>query len=257
MRTEPRNRARCGMRLRCCASGWSLGRIGITEVHATFSASFGRVLIATTATALALSSFGRCEAQVQRPADSVLVGIRKDCWVAAQVVRTGHPAAQMTSATERLPSCAQEGPPALASRWRTIPADASDLGAMTRASMRIRDGNLYSQLLQVAEDATRPAQVRVAAMLVLSKYVNPGTGVVLGQLVPPDSVRRIPMAMGSTTHTSYDLGAVPMPRGITPRVLALLERLAADRAGQPREVWFAAGMLAKRVRFDMEHLPTP
>jgi hypothetical protein len=125
------------------------------------------------------------------------------------------------------------------------------------ATMRVHDGALYSELLAVADDPARPPQVRVATMLALAKLTNPGIGVPLRSLTPPDSIRRIPMALGSTTHAPYTVGPIPIPPGYRLQVLALLERLAADRTGQPREVWYAAGMLAKRARADLEHLPEP
>jgi hypothetical protein len=174
-----------------------------------------------------------------------------ECRLADQVLRTGQPAPRLTWATERAVACAELGPAALAYRWRSIGGDPKETGELARASMRVRDGHLYSDLVRIADDNGRPAQVRVAALLVLAKYVNPGNGVALAQLIPPDSIGRIRIANGSTTYTSYAIGAVPMPPGVGPQVLSLMERLAQDRAAQPREVWYAAGMLAMRVRFDL------
>lgn len=183
--------------------------------------------------------------------------VRNECRLAAQILRTGHPAPHLTWAAERIPTCTDVGPAALGVRWRAISGDEPSLETLTLATMRVRDGALYSELLAVAGDRSRPAQVRVATMLALAKLTNPGIGVPLGFLAPPDTIRWIPMAAGSTTHAPYADGPVPMPPGYRLQVLALLEQLTADRAGQPREVWYAAGMLAQRVRFDLEHLPEP
>ncbi|HEX8394550.1 MAG TPA: hypothetical protein VF665_19540 [Longimicrobium sp.] len=206
---------------------------------------------------LILGSEMPCAAQQNSRDAGVEARIRNECRLASQVLRARHPATKLQWAAELAPFCPASGPQALAGWWRAVPDGPAEFDDLTRASMKVRDGELYSALLGIAGDPARPARVRVAAMLVLSKYVNPGTGVWLTDLVPPDSIRRIPMALGSTTYTSYAQGHVPMPTGISPQILALLERIAADRSGQPREVWYAAGMLAKRVRFDTEHLPTP
>jgi hypothetical protein len=181
--------------------------------------------------------------------------IRNECRQAAQIIRTGRPAPRLTWAAERIPECTDVGPAALGTRWRMISGNADDLEALTLATMRVRDGALYSALLAVAASRSRPPQVRVAAMLALAKLTNPGIGIPLNFLEPPDTIRWIPMAAGSTTHSPYALGPIPMPLGFRRQVLALLEQLTADRAGQPREVWYAAGMLAQRVRADLEREP--
>lgn len=210
--------------------------------------------IVVLASAIITPYFYRCDAQAAPRADSLA---RRECRLAAQILRTGHPAPRLTWAAERMPMCTDVGPAALGVRWRAVSGNDDGIETLMLATMRVRDGALYSELLAVADDDSRPPQVRVAAMLALAKLTNPGIGVPLGFLVPPDTIRRVPMAAGSTTHSPYAVGPVPLPAGYRSQVLALLEQLATDRTGQPREVWYAAGMLAQRVRFDLEHLPTP
>jgi hypothetical protein len=139
----------------------------------------------------------------------------------------------------------------LAQLWNTVPAAGPDLEQLMRTSMRLRDGRLYSHLLRVAAEPHVQPEIRVAAMLVLAKYVNPGNGVYLAQLVPPDTIRYVRMATGSTNHRSSFDGSVPLPAGYGRNVLTVLERLAGDRAHQPRAVWYAAEMLRQRVEFDL------
>jgi hypothetical protein len=88
-------------------------------------------------------------------------------------------------------------------------------------------------------------------MLVLSRYVNPRIGVSRSLLTPPDTIGHIRAALGSTIHQSYHEGAVPLPAGYAREVLTLLQQLAATRASEPREVWYAAEMLRQRVEFDL------
>lgn len=177
--------------------------------------------------------------------------MRNHCRLASQVLLTGDPAPLLAWATAYIVSCADDGPPALISRWRSLDGAGSALDELTRSTMRIRDGRLYQELMLTAQEGTRPAPIRVAAMLVLAKYVNRGSGVWLTDLVPPDSIRYIPIASGSTTHTSYSDGSVALPNSVGPEVLSMLQRLTQDRVSQPRHVWYAAGRLAKRVEADL------
>lgn len=105
----------------------------------------------------------------------------------------------------------------------------------------------------MAADRSRPAAVRAGAMLVLAKYIDPGSAAWLTDLVPPDSIVHIRMAGGSTTANNQAIGAEPIPGPVGASVLALLERIAAARSEEPREVWYAAAVLARGVRFDIEH----
>lgn len=184
-------------------------------------------------------------------ADPGEVKLRNECRLAEQVLRTGTPAPRREWALHRLPGCADEGAPSLARQWTTVPDSEERIEELMRVSMRLRDGRLYSQILETARNPAQPARVRVAAMLVLAKYVNPGNGVPLAQLQPPDTIRYIGMAHGSTNHRSSFDGSVPLPTGFGRQVLSLLEQLAADRDGQPREIWYAAEMLRLRVAFDL------
>lgn len=89
-------------------------------------------------------------------------------------------------------------------------------------------------------------------MLVLAKYVNPGSALWLTDLVPPDSIGRIRLVGASTTADNQLVGAEPLVNPIGESVLALLDEIAAARSEEPREVWYAAAVLACRVRRDIE-----
>jgi hypothetical protein len=121
----------------------------------------------------------------------------------------------------------------------------------------LRDQRIYDQMLAVAASPDRPVAVRTAAMEVLVKYVVPSSSFRPWELVPPDSIKYIPIAAGSTTRSVQRRGALPVRGDIGPEVLAFLERLGADRTGQPRGVWYAAASLGKRVRWELEHPENP
>jgi hypothetical protein len=175
---------------------------------------------------------------------------RNDCRLAAQVVRTGEPHTKREWALGYVSNCANEGPAVLAEWWRegSEPAEVPDL---VRSSGRIRDARLYRSLTEAVADRSRPGAVRVGAMLVLAKYVDPGSAVWLTDLVPPDPITYIRLIGGSTTARNQLVGAEPI-ESVAASVLALLDEIAAARSSEPREVWYAAAVLARRVRSDIE-----
>lgn len=140
----------------------------------------------------------------------------------------------------------------LAEQWRGIAACGPQLERLVRATWRIRDRRIYQQLRETAEDPSRPSAVRVGAMLVLAKYVDPGSALWMSDLVPPDSIRRIPLLAATTTSYAQLTGPEPLPGPIGASVLDVLEGIASARGTEPREVWYAAAVLARRVRKDIE-----
>lgn len=177
---------------------------------------------------------------------------RNECRLAAQVLRSGEPHTKRSWAIGYIASCAEEGAEVLAEQWRSAVLNQQDLERVTRGSMRLRDARLYNGLRMAAADRSRPAAVRVAAMLVLAKYVDPGSALWLTDLVPPDSIGHIRLRTASTTASLQLVGAQPLTAPVAGEVLALFERLAAARSTEPREVWYAAAVLARRVRSDIE-----
>jgi len=176
---------------------------------------------------------------------------RNNCRLAAQVLRTGEPHGRRDWAVGYIAGCGDEGPVVLGEQWRTAAFEGEFLDALVRSSMRIRDARLYEQLRATAADRTRPAPARVGAMLVLARYVDPGSALWLSDLIPPDSIRHIRLVGASTTATWQRTGAQPLTTRVAPAVLALLENIAAARTEEPREVWYAAAVLARRVEADI------
>ncbi|HZG41742.1 MAG TPA: hypothetical protein VEY93_02185 [Longimicrobium sp.] len=180
------------------------------------------------------------------------VRFRNQCRLAAQVLDTGHPHPHREWALGYIGNCENEGPAVLASVWRTASVGGEDLTSVVWSSLRLRDARLFQQLRATATDRTRPVPMRVAAMLVLARYTDPRNAVWLTDLVPPDSIRRIPQVLSSGTGFYPIPGAVPMEESVAVPVLALLEQLAAARNTEERAVWYAAAVLAKRIRRDIE-----
>lgn len=177
---------------------------------------------------------------------------RNDCRLAGQVLHTGHPHPKYEWAREYIILCQEEGPAILAGEWGEISADTAQVNRLQRESARFRDVRLYRELRGTALDRSRPELVRIGAMLVLAKYVDPYSALWFSDLrPPPGEIHRIPLVGSSSTAGVWDYGSEPLGPVAHP-VLELLERIAAQRSTETREIWYAAAVLAKRVRWDMD-----
>jgi hypothetical protein len=139
-----------------------------------------------------------------------------------------------------------------AAAWASVDADSAELRYLVNNSARIRDERLYHRLRAVASDRSRPDVVRVGAMIVLSRYVDPQSAVWFSDLRAPEgAVRYIPLVLSWSTGGAQLDGARPLGSVGAP-VLAALREVAARKDEEPRAVWYAAEVLAKRVQRDIE-----
>jgi hypothetical protein len=200
--------------------------------------------------AIALACFAApVHAQNNRAAE---VQHRNDCRLAAQTLRTGNPAPKLEWARNYIPTCEEEGPEVLATEWLQTSGDIADLRYLVFHSGRLRDARLFSAMRSVALDQSRPVSVRVGAMLGLSRYVDPGNAIWFSDLrAPAEPVRRIPLVTSWSTAANQLSGAEPISTHVADAVLQLFDGISAQRDKQPIEVWYAAAVLATRVRADI------
>lgn len=176
---------------------------------------------------------------------------RSNCRLAAQVLETGHPHPHRAWALRYIGECEAEGAIVLSRLWQTV-AGGAEVEPLVWSSLRLRDARLYQRLRETATDRSRPAPMRIAAMLVLARYTDPENAIWLTDLLPPATVERIPLVGASSTGYNAVNGDVRLTQPIAPAILALLDGIAAARGTDDRTVWYAAAVLAKRVRWDME-----
>lgn len=177
---------------------------------------------------------------------------RSDCRLASQVLTTGNPAPHREWALRFIGSCGSEGPTALAVQWTRARGSGEELEQLVRSSARLRDARLYRELRATAQDPARPPAVRVGAMLVLSRYSDPHNAIWLTDLRPPSPVQRIPLLLSSASHGAQIDGDERVG-AVAAEVLALFDGIAAARQTESPEVWYAAAVLARRLRRDIEH----
>lgn len=193
---------------------------------------------------LLLTATTPAKAQDDRAAE---VNKRNNCRLAAQVLTSGHPHPRFDWARATIADCEDEGPAYFAAQWAKAPADTAALRQMIAGSSRVRDARVYASLRETATDASRPSLVRVAAMIGLAEYVDPSISIDLSELcVPEGPINRIRFRGGSAVDVVQIPGAHPLG-SVKDEVLALLNGIATDRTDEPREVWYAAAVLARRV----------
>ena len=176
---------------------------------------------------------------------------RNECRLASQVLTTGHPDTHRDWALNFIGSCKSDGPAALAIQWTTAAARGAELEGLVRSSARLRDARLYRQLRETAQDISTPPAVRVGAMLVLSRYSDPNNAIWLTDLRPPSPILRIPL-IGSSGVDNAQIDGDEHIGPVASEVLALLDGIAAACHTESPDVWYAAAVLARRLRRDIE-----
>lgn len=174
---------------------------------------------------------------------------RNDCRLAGQIVETGQPHTKKEWAEALIEACPVEGPPIFAPKWLTVPEDTVAVAILLHQSARLLDARIYAQLRRTVQDRSRPSVVRVGAMLVLARYVDPHNAAWFNGVAPPvGPITRVRVPLGSALHPSVIAGSSPLPVTLRDEVLELLDRVAAAQQVEPRTVWYAAAALAKRMR---------
>lgn len=140
---------------------------------------------------LCWAAFGAVPISAQ-PRENTDVQLRNDCRLAAQVVRTGHPAPHREWAYGIIRQCGESGPSAVAERWRTAPPTGrEDLRALIGATAAFRTREVFDAVATVARTPSADERVRAYALALLYSYADPGGGLSVDDLLHPrDDGRR-------------------------------------------------------------------
>jgi hypothetical protein len=173
------------------------------------------------------------QAQESNPHDSVQ--FRNQCRLAAQIIRTGHPAPHLTWAYSHIPACGGEGGEALADRLRSLrhSRDTATVRALSVPLSMMRDRYVFDVAVEVAGDRSASDVARAYAFRVLMPFVSEGASPAFNPWDP-----REPLCGGYTTHAVVLQGA-PLSPGYTEQISTLARRVALDQ-GEPRSVRYAA-----------------
>jgi hypothetical protein len=152
--------------------------------------------------------------------------LRNDCRLAAQVLTSGQPNPRYGWARDVIVKCDESGGEALASLWRSVPADSTELPHVVYSTNRLRDQRILDELVKVARDESRPAIVRLSAFQVLVSYFKPGTYVSLRWLRQPP----FGSPLGFETEFAATEGATPLGPSTQQSIHTLMRQLAeSDR----------------------------
>lgn len=102
--------------------------------------------------------------------------LRNRCRKASQTLASGVKDEDRINAFWAVHRCEESGVSALITVWTDRSLDPSDLTPLLRASYSIRDSRLLDTVTGVALDESSDIARRMAALLVISEYLNPGSG---------------------------------------------------------------------------------
>lgn len=172
--------------------------------------------------AISISCAHGLSAQGQGPRERDDAHLRNDCRLASQVLTLGQPAARYGWARDVIVKCDESGPPALATLWRSAPADSTELAHIVYSTSRLRDQRILDQLLTIARDESRPVVVRLSAFQVLVSYFRPEAWVSLRRLRQPP----FGSPLGFVTEFSATEGSTALGPATRESIRALMRRLA-------------------------------
>jgi hypothetical protein len=115
-----------------------------------------------------------CPATVLAQADPGLVNHRNDCRLAAQVLTKGEPANKTEWARGLIVSCNEELPATLTTALRNArtSSDLSELGALRRGALYVRDADFFDAALDVAGDRSASVRARAASVLIAAMQLR-------------------------------------------------------------------------------------
>lgn len=135
---------------------------------------------------------------------------QNDCRLAAQVVRTGHPAPHRGWAYTILPECEEVGPAALASMWGGLRhLDADEFALLVHSTHGLRDRRIYTALQSFGRTPSANVDARLQALALLIGYGNPVALIFTPSdlRTPPDE----PMPVGGVVaHADVAVGSQPV-----------------------------------------------
>jgi len=167
--------------------------------------------------------------------------LRNDCRLAAQVLRTGHPAPRHAWALGAIRRCDISGPEVLAAVWRErVPSDTVELGELFAATRDFNDRRVVDAVADVARRTQAPETTRIYALALLFNYAAPGLYVDFHDLLHPGS--HLP-ALSSVSHDTRAQETRALLGDLRPAVREILGSVVA--AEPASRVGSAAGIVLR------------
>jgi hypothetical protein len=170
--------------------------------------------------------------------------LRNDCRLAAQVIRTGHPAPSRDWAFDTIRRCDASGPRVLADLWlAATPAEQGELERLFNVTRDFNDRQLLDAVIDVARRSGAPETTRVYAFALLYSYAVPGLYLEIGDLLDP---RGTPPGVFAVSHDTPAHETHAVLGDLRPEVAAILNEVAtSDPSTRIRQ---AATTVSRRLR---------
>jgi hypothetical protein len=137
----------------------------------------------------------------------------------------GQPTAVKYSGTvSELPACHTAGVKELRAQWAHPPRDTAAVRVLGEVTPQLRDRDLFETVLAAYRDASRPQQARLAALVALVGYYQPGLGLVFVEPKVPvqDGSAYVRVSYGDPATTK---GPSPLSAGTRGQILAALDEV--------------------------------
>ncbi|HST59286.1 MAG TPA: hypothetical protein VLK84_11365, partial [Longimicrobium sp.] len=165
------------------------------------------------------------------------------CRMAAQVLRTGHPAPRHEWAMDAIRRCDASGPAVLASVWReAAPSDTTGLDLLFNATRDFNDRRVVDAVAAVARRTGAPETTRIYAFALLFNYAVPGRYLNIEQLLQPGE---FPPRIRYFTHDDRGDSTRAILGDLRPEVSEVLRSVAA--AEPSSRVGIAAATVLRRL----------
>jgi hypothetical protein len=197
--------------------------------------------------AFALVAFvcGAACASAQRTRESRTPRLERDCPVAVQALASGIPAANSTWALSMIDFCDESGGAVLNALWTTPTTDPIALEQLVQASSRLLDQRVYNGVIAAARNVGLSRDVRIAAIRVLTAYLNNRTVIGQQDLAKPSSdttiTAQFAVAGGGIGQSA---GSQPLAASVPADIRTFLQSLVTDsdpilrQAGRNLTAWF-------------------
>ncbi len=100
------------------------------------------------------------------------VHTRNDCRLAAQVIRTGHPAPHTERAYGAIQQCDETGVAVLVGQWRTV-SDSLEVVYLAWASSRFPRRVVFDAISEVVLSSAASTEARLQGMSLLATFAKP------------------------------------------------------------------------------------
>lgn len=184
---------------------------------------------------LVTSAVGPMPAQEQSGAADV----GTECRRAAQTVRASKAGTERAGALHKLVGCVGESGTVIPQVWRTKPNGSAELNWLVAGSVATRDARIFGAVVDVAENASNPTTLRLAALRVLASYGDPRVWVSAQDLASQRAI-----VLPFTDHPTGRDSDVSLPSDVRARVLTTFERLAQK---DPNSTVREAALFLKRA----------